>query len=109
MTGSINRIILTESEWMGSQLSIARWTGACRINGRLYILDRKSQCLIRDDYARLVKPLGVNTLKKADKRYGTGRKSKSILVRMYHIISCIKRLQRLKEKETTSLFENVCI
>lgn len=92
----MNRIILEESEWMASQLSIARYFGACRINGRVFRLDPRSMCLIRDDYFRLVKPLGVKTLLKADKRYGSGRKSKIILLRLYHIISCRKRIQNEK-------------
>lgn len=93
----MNRIVLTENEWMGSQLSIVRWTGACRINGKVYRIDRRSQCLVMEDYFRLVGPLGVRTLQKADKRYGSGRKSKRILFRMYHIIACMKRLQRENE------------
>lgn len=95
----LNRIILTQAEWMGSQLSIASFFGACRINGRVYKLDRRSMCLVRDDYSRLLKPLGIKTLKKADKRYGAGRKSKRILLRLYHLVSCHRRLQRIKEQQ----------
>ncbi|MBO7071849.1 MAG: hypothetical protein J6W09_11240 [Bacteroidales bacterium] len=89
-----NRILFTESEWMASTLSIARWTGGARINGHAYQLDRKYMVLIRSDYRRMLRPLGVDTLLKADKRYGTGRKSKNILLRLYHIIATYKRLQR---------------
>lgn len=90
---------------MSSQLSIARWTGACRINGHVYHLDRRSQCLVRSGYDRFLKPLGIKVLKKADKRYGTGRKSISILSRMQHIISTQKRLQ--KQKEEPTIFNNL--
>lgn len=79
---------------MASTLSIARWTGGARINGHAYQLDRKYMVLIRSDYRRMLRPLGVDTLLKADKRYGTGRKSKNILLRLYHIIATYKRLQR---------------
>jgi hypothetical protein len=81
------RILLTESEWASSPLSIARWLGAARLNGRVYKLDRKYMVLIRDDYSRFLRPLGLNVMMKADKRYGTGRKSLKIIQRLYYIIT----------------------
>lgn len=88
-----NKITIEEGEWMSMGLSNARFFGVCRINGVLYRLERRSQTLVKDDYYRLVKPLGLDTLRKADKRYGSGRKSKYILLRLYHIISTHKRLK----------------
>lgn len=99
----LNRILLTESEWMSSQLSIARHVGAVRINGRVYRLDRKYMVLIRDDYSRYLRPLGVTCLKKADKRYGTGRKSMIILKRLYHIVTTQRRAQKQNKEPRLNL------
>lgn len=84
------RIILKESEWMSSGLSVARWTGGARIDGHVYQLVRKYMVLVRFDYRRFVRSLGVDCLQKADKRYGTGHKSLRILRRLHHIVLTIK-------------------
>lgn len=35
--------------WMNSQLSIARHYGGCTVNGKWYIVDRKTGDLVRED------------------------------------------------------------
>ena len=35
--------------WRNSQLSIARFSGRCIINGKLYILDPSTDILVRED------------------------------------------------------------
>lgn len=96
----MNRILFSESEWMSSQLSIVRWTGACRIDGFVYQLDRRTGFLVRQDFRRYVKGLGVDFLKKIEKRHGAGRKSKRILSRMSHIVYVQKTLQERNETPT---------
>ena len=79
-----NRIIIPREEWINTPLAAAELLGSIRIHGRVYYYRRRGY-LIRDDYARLLGCLKITTLLKADKRYGTGRKSLRILKRLSRI------------------------
>ena len=49
-------IFMTQDYWMNSQFSIARHTGALKINGHLYVVYGTD--LIREDWLPVLKKLG---------------------------------------------------
>ena len=69
--------------WQHSQLSVARHTGAIRVNGRLYYV-LPSGHLVRDDFCGVVSALGAETACKAIKRFGDD-----------YALKVLKRLKRL--------------
>lgn len=56
-------IIIEPNAWRYSQLSIAARYGGIRINGVEYFLDDASDCLVRHDWAGVVKAAGVEKVK----------------------------------------------
>lgn len=59
----MSTIIIEPSAWRFGQLSIASHYGAIRINGSEYYLDEASDCLVRRDWAGVVRAAGVGRAK----------------------------------------------
>ena len=43
---------MTKDYWMASQLSIARYSGGCKINGKEYLVVPQSYDLVRTDFIK---------------------------------------------------------
>lgn len=82
----MNAILIHPDYWRNSQLSIARFYGAIDINGTLYLLDGKTDYLVRKDFARFIGNLGFDTVVKAVKRYSDEDRAKKILKRLDRIV-----------------------
>ena len=101
----MNAILIHPDVWRNSQLSIARFYGSIRINGALYLVDGKTDYLVRDDFVKFISGLGFPVVKKAVKRYSDERKAKRILSRLNRIVKARKSLEkRLKRSNNPSLF-----
>ena len=56
-------IIFEPDAWKHSQLSLAARYGGIRINGQEYYVDCPSECLIRKDWEKVIKAVGVEKAK----------------------------------------------
>lgn len=100
----MNAILIHPDYWRNSQLSIARFYGAIDINGTLYLLDGKTDYLVRKDFARFIGNLGFDTVAKAVKRYSDEDRAKKILQRLDRIVKARRKAekrQRTDTKQTT--------
>ena len=95
----MNAILIHPDYWRNSQLSIARFYGAINIEGTLYLIDKPSDYLVREDFVKFVGALGVPAVVKAVKRYADQDKAKKILNRLARIIKAQKR-QRKEDNQT---------
>lgn len=59
----MSTIIIESSTWRDSQLSVASHYGSIRINGNEYYVDEASDCLVRRDWACVVRSVGVGRAK----------------------------------------------
>lgn len=91
-------IITPPDIWLHCQLSIARFTGAIRVNGKDYLVDYVSNCLVRADFAKYVSDLGIETVGKAVKRFPDADKARRVLYRLARIINAHKRPKRRVEQ-----------
>lgn len=87
----MNALMIHPDYWMNSQLSIARYYGAIQIEGHLYLIDKPSGYLVREDFAKHIGSLGFKTVEKAVKRYSDADKAKKVLSRLTKIIKARKR------------------
>lgn len=87
-------IITPPDIWLHCQLSIARFTGAIRVNGKDYLVDYASECLVRADFAKYVSALGIETVGKAVERFSGADKAKKVLHRLSRIVNAYKRPKR---------------
>lgn len=95
----MNAILIHPDYWRNSQLSIARFYGAIDINGTLYLLDGKTDYLVRKDFARFIGNLGFDTVAKAVKRYEDRAKAKKILQRLARIVKARRKAGKRQRKE----------
>lgn len=95
----MNAILIHPDYWRNSQLSIARFYGAINIEGTLYLIDKPSDYLVREDFVKFVGALGMPTVVKAVKRYADQAKAKKILNRLAHIIKARRKAQKRQRKE----------
>ena len=94
--------------WLNSQLSIARFYGAITLNGETYLVDGKTNYLVRSDFVKLVSDLGMPTVEKAAKRYADQAQIKKILNRLARIIKARRKAEKRQRKETVeALFSQV--
>lgn len=71
--------------WQHCQLSVARHTGAIRVNGRLYCVHHSGH-LVRDDFCGVVSVLGAETAHKALLRFGDTDYALKVLKRLKRIV-----------------------
>lgn len=95
----MNAILIHPDYWLNSQLSIARFFGAINIDGTLYLIDKPSGYLVREDFAKFVGALGMPTVEKAVKRYADERKAKKILNRLASIVKARRKAEKRQRKE----------
>lgn len=72
-TSKIERI--AGDYWRNSHLSIARFYGAIRINGKRYILDRATDQLVREDIYKKASNEEKAARKEAERKYWEAQKS----------------------------------
>lgn len=89
----MNAILIHPDYWRNSQLSIARFYGAIKIDGTLYLIDKPSDYLVREDFVKFVGALGMPTVVKAVKRYADERKAKKTLNRLARIIKARRMIE----------------
>ena len=90
----MSAILMHPDFWLNSQLSIARFYGAITLNGETYLVDGKTNYLVRSDFVKLVSDLGMPTVEKAAERYADQTKIKKILNRLARIIKARKKAQK---------------
>ena len=95
----MNAILIHPDYWRNSQLSIARFYGAININGTLYLLDEKTDYLVRKDFAGFIRDLGFKTVEKAAKRYADQAQIKKILNRLARIVKARRKAKKGQRKE----------
>ena len=103
----MNAILIHPDYWLNSQLSIARFYRAITINGETYLVDGKTNYLVRSDFVKFISDLGMPTVVKAVKRYADQAKAKKILNRLARIVKARRKAekrQRAEDKQST-LFE----
>lgn len=72
-------IIIPECEWINSQLSIARYTGAVIINEKEYRVCGDSHDLVRKDYVALYKKIGRRKLQQYIQQGKTAKEIRIII------------------------------
>ena len=95
----MNAILIHPDYWRNSQLSLARFYGMIRVDGKVYFHDKRSDYLVRDDFTKFISDLGMPTVEKAVKRYADERKAKKILNRLARIIKARRKAQQRQRKE----------
>lgn len=104
----MNAILIHPDVWRNSQLSIARFYGSIRINGALYLVDGKTDYLVREDFVKFVSDLGMPTVEKAAKRYSDQAKARKILQRLARIVKARRKAEKRQRKEVVEeLFTQV--
>lgn len=83
--------LIPSEVWLNSQLSLARFYGSIRIDGETYLVDYKTNYLVRGDLAGLVGSLGVKTVQKALRRFGDTTHTKRLLDRLKRLIKAQKK------------------
>ena len=97
----MSAILIHPDYWRNSQLSIARFYGAININNTAYLLDGKTDYLVRDDFTKFIPDLGMPTVEKAAKRYADERKAYKVLNRLSRIVKARRKAQKRQTKEDT--------
>lgn len=100
----MNAILIHPDYWRNSQLSIARFYGGINIEGTLYLIDKPSDYLVREDFVKFVGALGMPTVVKAAIRYADERKAKKILNRLARIIKARRKAQKQRKEDNQTLF-----
>lgn len=95
----MSAILIHPDYWRNSQLSIARFYGAININNTAYLLDGKTDYLVREDFVKFICDLGFPTVEKAVKRYADQAKAKKILNRLARIVKARRKAQK-RQKQT---------
>ena len=95
----MSAILIHPDYWRNSQLSIARFYGAITINGETYLVDGKTDYLVRKDFARFIGNLGFKTVEKAVKRYADERKAAKILQRLSRIVKARRKAEKGQRRE----------
>lgn len=85
--------------WRYSQLSIARFYGGITIQGETYLVDGKTNYLVRSDFTTYVSELGMPTVEKAVKRYADKDKARKILNRLARIVKARRKAEKRQRKE----------
>lgn len=94
--------------WLNSQLSIARFYGAITLNGETYLVDGKTNYLVRSDFVKFVRDLGMPTVEKAVKRYADQAKARKILSRLARVVKARRKAEKRQRKEVVEeLFTQV--
>ena len=87
--------------WLNSQLSVARFYGAITLNGETYLVDGKTNYLVRSDFVKLVRDLGMPTVEKAAIRYADQAQIKKILNRLARIVKSRRKTKKGQRKDDT--------
>jgi len=104
----MNAILIHPDYWRNSQLSLARYYGMIRIDGKVYFHDKRSDYLVRDDFTKYISDIGMPTVIKAVKRYADERKAKKILNRLARIIKARRKVEKRQiQAEAETLFAQV--
>lgn len=95
----MSAILMHPDFWLNSQLSIARFFGAITLNGETYLVDGKTNYLVRSDFVKLVSDLGMPTVEKAAERYADQAKIKKILNRLARIVKARRKAEKRQRNE----------
>ncbi len=95
----MSAILMHPDYWLYSQLSIARFYGGITIRGETYLVDGKTNYLVRSDFVTYVSELGMPTVEKAVKRYADQDKIKKILRRLKRIVKARRKAEKGQRKE----------
>lgn len=104
----MNAILIHPDYWLNSQLSVALFYGGITINGESYIVDGKTNYLVRGDFVKFVSDLGMPTVEKVAERYADQAKAKKILNRLARIVKARRKAEKRQGKEVVEeLFAQV--
>ena len=95
----MSAILMHPDYWRYSQLSIARFYGGITIQGETYLVDGKTNYLVRSDFTTYVSELGMPTVEKAVKRYADKDKARKILNRLARIVKARRKAEKRQRKE----------
>lgn len=99
----MSAILIHPDYWRNSQLSIARFYGAITINGETYLVDGKTDYLVREDFVKFIRDLGMPTVEKAAKRYADQVQIKKILQRLTRIVKARRKAKKGQRIEDTPI------
>ena len=97
----MSAILMHPDFWLNSQLSVARFYGAITLNGETYLVDGKTNYLVRSDFVKLVRDLGMPTVEKAAIRYADQAQIKKILNRLARIVKSRRKTKKGQRKDDT--------
>ncbi len=104
----MSAILMHPNFWLNSQLSIARFYGAITLSGETYLVDGKTKYLVRSDFVKFVRDLGMPTVEKAVKRYADQAKARKVLSRLARIVKARRKAEKRQRQEVVEeLFTQV--